>query len=271
MSSVHTIGPKFGNFVRLESPNISTKAGELKSDTVQAKPNSYDVDEHISSQRPNRERRFPKKYKDFIVKKVRVISSSAKKSNYRSDSERTNKSDLTALQNEERRKERDIDEVQRHPNKEVRSIKRTVENTNFRSGFPNVRKDDQSQRSIEQSPDQSAASFGVGSLFIPRPVAIIDRTACPGSILSRSSSTIRRRLFRASMPKIKFTKTDEDRKGKCQRQRKCSSNSYDVGEHISSQRPNGERRFPKKYKDFVVKKSHGNFVFSEKVELPKRQ
>ena len=35
---------------------------------------TYEVDEYVSQLRPNRQRRFPTKYQDFVVKKVRVIT-----------------------------------------------------------------------------------------------------------------------------------------------------------------------------------------------------
>jgi len=186
-----------------DSTNFYTKAEKIES--AAAQDSTYEVDEHIFSQRPTRQRRFPTKYQDCVVKKVRVITSSAKKPNYQSNSERTSESDSTALKSSERRKECDIDEVSAYPNNEDTRVKRTKENTSFGS---DRRKADQSQRSIGtplNQYSQSAVSIGDSSASGRRQFAIIDQTACLGATPSTSASTTSQQLFCVSMPKVKFT------------------------------------------------------------------
>ena len=94
-------GDRLGQRAKLVFPNeqesvkFYQKAETNNFAATQA--DTYEVDEHISQSRPNRQRRFPKKYQDFVVKKVRVITSLAKKPNSQEASERTEKSDSTAI------------------------------------------------------------------------------------------------------------------------------------------------------------------------------
>ena len=177
---------------------------------------------------------FLRNIRTLYSKKVRVITSSAKKPNYQEASERTEKSDSTVIKSTESRKERDINEVSTQPNKGDRTVKKLTENTRISS---TLRKDDQSQHSIGSSStrhSQSATSCSVGSLFARKLFGIIGQLAIPGATPSGASSStaVRRPLFEIDIPRVKQTAKKPPKEFRCQECDKVFTQKSNYTRHL---------------------------------------